>query len=116
MVAMVEARRDGWLLRDQVVLASVEVARTRRERRRGLAGRDNIDGVLLLPVRWIHTFGMRFPIDAIYLDDDFSVVRLSTIPPSRLAAPCWAARQVLEAPAGAIQEWELHVGDVVEIR
>ena len=58
----------GWLLRDGEVLASLEVADTRAARRRGLLGRDGIDGALLLaPARSVHTFGMRFPIDVAWL-------------------------------------------------
>ena len=52
-----------WLVRDGEVLASVEVAESRRDRRVGLRGRDGVDGVLRIRARSVHTVGMRFPID-----------------------------------------------------
>ena len=59
----------AWLVRDGTVLASVEVARSRAARRKGLLGRDGIDGALLLtPARSVHTLGMRFDIDVAFLD------------------------------------------------
>ena len=61
-----------WLLRDGEVLA---IARgggdTRSARRKGLLGRDGIDGALLLvPARSVHTIGMRFPLDVAWCDRD----------------------------------------------
>ena len=56
-----------WLLRDEQVLAALEVAEERRERMRGLLGRDGIDGALLLrPGKSVHSFGMRFPLDVAF--------------------------------------------------
>ena len=58
-----------WLVRGDDVLAAAEVAVTRKVRRRGLLGRDHIDGVLVLrPCRQVHTFGMQFPIDVAFCD------------------------------------------------
>lgn len=64
----------AWLLatgqRRGTVLASVEVAATRRARRRGLLGRAGIEGALLLaPARCVHTARMRFAIDVAYLTE-----------------------------------------------
>lgn len=113
---MATARRDGWLLRDGTVLASVEVASTRSERRRGLIGRDALDGVLVLPVRWVHTFGVRFAIDLAYLDADGDVVRTTTMSPNRIGRPCLRARSVIESPADSLRSWGVAPGDRLEIR
>ena len=57
-----------WLVRGDDVLASAEVAYA-QVRRRGLIGRDHLDGVLVLrPCRQVHTFGMQFPIDVAFCD------------------------------------------------
>ena len=56
-----------WLVRGDDVLAAAEVAVTRKVRRRGLIGRDHLDGVLVLrPCRQVHTFGLQFPIDVAF--------------------------------------------------
>ena len=106
-----------WLLRDDEVLASLEVADDFRSRLRGLLGRDGIDGVLLLrPARSVHTVGMRFPIDVAYCTSDLRVLRVVTMPRHRVGRPCAKAACVLEAEAGTFAHWELHVGDQLEIR
>lgn len=106
-----------WLVRDEEVLASVEVARGRSERARGLLGRDGIDGALLLsPCRSVHTIRMRFAIDVAFVDSDMRVVRTTRLAPNRLTRPCVAARAVIEAEAGSFASWDLAVGDELEIR
>lgn len=102
----------AWLLRDTTVLASVEVATSWRARTRGLLGRDRLDGVLLLrPARSVHSLGMRFAIDVAFCDADLTVLDTLTLARNRVTRPRWAARCVLEAPAGAFADWGLRVGD-----
>jgi uncharacterized membrane protein (UPF0127 family) len=94
---------------------SIEVASTRRARRRGLLGRDGIEGALLLtPARAVHTFGMRFDLDVAYLDADRRVLDVRRMRRNRLGLPRLRARSVLEAEAGTFARWGLRVGDVVE--
>ena len=106
-----------WLLRDDRVLASLEIASTRRDRRRGLLGRDGIEGALLIErTRSVHTLGMRFPIDVAHLDADGRVLRTCTMPRHRLGLPVLRACRVLEAEAGCFARWDLAPGQVLEIR
>ena len=106
-----------WLLRDDRVLASLEIASTRRERRRGLLGRDGIDGALLLEgTRSVHTLGMRFPIDVAHIGEDGEVLRTCTMRPNRVGLPVLRASSVLEAEAGCFARWELQPGQVLEVR
>lgn len=106
-----------WLVLDDRVLATLEVAGTHRARRTGLLGRDGIEGALLLrPARSVHTFGMRFPIDVAHVDGDLQVVRIATMAPNRLGLPVWRARGVIECEAGALAGWGVHVGDRLELR
>ena len=107
----------AWLLRDEVVLASLEVASTRAQRRRGLLGRDGLEGALLLrPCRAVHSIGMRFPIDVAWCDRDLVVQRVATLPRRRVTRPVLRARAVLEAEAGSFVRWGLQVGDRLEVR
>jgi len=106
------------LLRDGEVLAALEVATTRRDRRRGLLGRDGVDGALLLErTRTIHTIGMRFAIDVAYCrrgPGGLIVLDVRSMVPGRLGWPRWRARCVIEAEAGAFERWGMTVGDVLE--
>ena len=107
----------AWLLREGEVLASLEVAPTRRARARGLLGRDGIDGALMLsPCRAVHTLGMRFAIDVAYCDGNLKVLRVVTMPRHRLSLPVWRARSVIEAEAGAFARWNLRPGDQLEVK
>jgi uncharacterized membrane protein (UPF0127 family) len=93
----------------------VEVASTRRARRRGLLGRDGIDGALLLtPARSVHTIGMRFHLDVAYLSREGVVLEVARMARNRVGRPRLRARAVLEAEAGAFERLGLGVGDVVE--
>ena len=106
-----------WLVHEDKVLATVEVADSVGGRARGLLGRDGIEGAILLtPARSVHTFRMRFAIDVAYLDRDHTVLRVVTMAPNRIGMPVWRARSVIEAEAGSFERWGLHAGDPVEIR
>src|SRR5690349_19792774 len=104
-----------WLLRAGDVLASLEVAEDRRSRRKGLLGRDSVEGALLLvPARSVHSLGMRFPIDVAWLDGDLTVLRTARLDRNRMTRPVWRSHAVLEAEAGAFARWGLQVGDQLE--
>ena len=107
----------AWLVTNARVLASADTAATRRERRKGLLGRDGLEGAMVIaPCRWVHTIGMRFPIDVAFLDADGLVIRTVQMPRHRLGMPVVRARSVIEAEAGAFARWGVHVGDVIELR
>jgi hypothetical protein len=107
----------SWLVRDGEVLATVEVAATRRARRRGLLGRSGLEGALVLqPCRQVHTIGMRFPIDVAFVDGLGFIRRIATLPPYRLSRICMGAVMAIEAEAGAFARWDLRVGDQIEIK
>lgn len=83
-----------------------EVAETFCERARGLIGHRPLapgEGMLILRCNCIHTFFMRFPIDAVFLDKEDRVVRIvRNIQPWRFWVwGGWRARKVLETAASA---------------
>lgn len=107
----------AWLVSSGHVLASAEVAEGRRAAAKGLLGRDGVDGVYVIPrCRWVHTVGMRFPIDVAHLAADGTVLRTARMARWRVGRPVRHCRTVVEAEAGAFARWGLCVGDVVEIR
>jgi uncharacterized membrane protein (UPF0127 family) len=97
-----------------VVALEVDVAATRAERRRGLLGRDSLsptEGLLLAPCFAVHTVGMRFPIDVVFLDRDGKVVRVvPQLQPWRIAVSL-RARAVVELSAGTAAASHIQVGD-----
>lgn len=106
-----------WLAYGDRVVASLEVARTRPERRRGLLGRDDLTGALLIErCRCVHTIGMSFDIDVAFLDTHGCVIDVVTMPPGRIGRPRLAARSVVEAKAGAFERWGIAAGDTLDVR
>lgn len=108
----------AWLVtEDARVLASAEVADNRASRRKGLLGRDHLDGAIVLsPCRWVHTIGMQFPVDVAFLNSEGTVVKTMQMRRQRIGVPVWHARLIVEAEAGAFARWGLRVGDVVHVR
>ena len=107
----------AWLVSEGRVLASADVAAAPAERRRGLLRRDGIDGALVIdPCRWVHTVGMRFPVDVAFLDADGVVLKTVQISRHRLGSPGPRAWRVGEAGPGAFARWGVHVGMTLEIR
>ena len=107
----------AWLMSEARVLASVDVARGHRERAKGLLGRDSLDGAFAIPnCRWVHTVGMRFPIDVAFVDANDVVIKTVTMKRHRLGLPVTHACSVIEASAGAFERWGLQVGNPIEIR
>ena len=65
--------------RRTILGVDAEVAETFAERAKGLIGRDGLasgTGMLITKCNCIHTFFMRFPIDATFLDREGRVVKI----------------------------------------
>jgi uncharacterized membrane protein (UPF0127 family) len=106
-----------WLLRDDQVLAALEVATVRRDRMRGLLGREGIDGALMLqPGKSVHSVGMRFAIDVAFCDKQMVVLRTVRLRPNRLTRLSLRCHCIIEAEAGAFERWKLKPGDQLEVR
>lgn len=107
----------SWLVAEDRVLATLEVADTWSARLKGVIGRESLDGALLIrPACSVHTLGVRFPLDVAYCDGEMLVVDIVTMAPNRLGMLRPRSRAVVEAPKGSFERWELRVGDQLEIR
>lgn len=95
-------------------------ARTFLERARGLLGRRSLaegDGLWISPCSCVHTLGMSFPIDVLFLDGNGRVLGLySNLQRTRITRFFSKAAGALELPAGTIQRTDTARGDLVEFR
>lgn len=106
-----------WLVSQGRVLASARRTTTRAARRRGLIGVDSIDEALVLePCNWVHTVGMRTPIDVVYVQSDNVVIATARMRPWRVGPVTRRARFVIEAAPGTVERWNIKPGDTIEIR
>jgi uncharacterized protein len=98
------------------VALDVDIAATRAARRRGLLGRDSLaptEGLMLAPCKAVHTVGMRFPIDVVFIDGDGKAVRVvRELAPWRIAMSA-RARAVIELAAGTAKASDIQVGDML---
>ena len=94
-------------------------ANTVLKRMVGLLSRKNLapgEGLLIDRCYGIHTFGMRFAIDVLFLDKELRVIRaVPALPPFRVCVVKHAV-YVLELPAGAIARTQTAAGDQIQIQ
>lgn len=95
------------------------VATTWWTRLRGLLGHAPLkpgEGLLLRNEKAIHSVGMSFPIDVLFLDQTGQVVHLiDTMPASRFSPFVARAADVLEMPAGIIAQTGTALGDQIDL-
>jgi uncharacterized protein len=97
-----------------VVATDVELADTRAARRKGLLGRDHLDSsaaLVLSPCFMVHTIGMRFPIDVVFVDRAGVVVKMARHLGPGTMAMSLHARIVIELAGGRLKACEIRVGD-----
>jgi len=108
------------LTRDRILVAKGWVATSLLARLRGLIGHEPLnagEGLLIKPCQGIHTFGLGFPIDALYVDRNGQVLRAAVeIRPNRVGPIALGAGAVIELPAGVIAATGTRIGDQLAIR
>jgi uncharacterized membrane protein (UPF0127 family) len=107
-------RQGGGLVCERCLLAETPLTRLK-----GLLGRRELqrgEGLLLRPASSIHTFFMRFPIDAVWVDRDLNVLQISPeVAPWRTAA-CRGAKGVIELASGEAERRGIQPGDRLALR
>lgn len=97
-----------------VVCDSCLIADSAWLRTKGLLGRRELpagEGILLRPASSIHMAFMRFPIDAVFLARDLTVLKVvRDLAPWRMASR-FRAHAVLELPAGTCERTGVREGD-----
>lgn len=98
-----------------VLASKIERAVTVKARLIGLLGRDAFpagEALVLEPCSSIHTFFMRFPIDAAFLSDDGRVLKTyQSMKPWRATRIHPSAALVVELPAGTLARTGTREGD-----
>jgi uncharacterized membrane protein (UPF0127 family) len=120
VVALASARlRAQNRTRNAPLVINGTVATSWWARLRGLLGHAPLrpgEGLLLRGEKAIHTIGMTFAIDVLFLDHTGHVVHLiPAMPPLRTSPFVARARDVLELPAGIIAQTQTSLGDQIEL-
>ncbi len=114
-------REDGTPLAD-MAFATEDVS----ERITGWFGRLELgsgEGLLIAPCGSVHTLGMHFDLDLVFLGADLRVLKvLHGVKPNRMAFAPWRMlvaswrSQALELPAGSARRAGLKAGEVLSIK
>jgi len=111
---VVENNASGDVLADNAVLVTGIL-----ERMKGLLGRKTLDrgeGMVISPCNSIHTFFMRFSIDAIFYGPDGKVVAaIQHLKPFRATRIYPGVKGVVELPAGTLDTTPANPGDILSI-
>ena len=105
--------------RKTVLADAVEMADTSAKRRTGLLKHTSLepgDGLWIAPCEAVHSFGMKFAIDVLYLDRKHKIKKVRPDMVPRRISGCLTARSVLELPAGTIARTGTQAGDQLEIK
>ncbi|GAA3968919.1 DUF192 domain-containing protein [Allohahella marinimesophila] len=89
------------------------------QRLRGLLGRKRLDvrqGLLLEECNAVHTIGMRFAIDVIFLSADFRILAMHSHVGAFRFRRCPKAAHTLELAAGQAAGLQWTVGDALALR
>ena len=104
----------------QVLSDNCRLANNFLKRAIGLLGRSSLrpgEGLLFDNCHGIHTIGMRFTIDVLFMDKSLRVMRLTKrLRPFRVGPAVANATYVLELPAGLLDQTHTEVGDQVQLR
>lgn len=106
------------LTRQTTVADRAILANTSATRRTGLLKHESLqdgEGLLIVPCEGVHTFGMKFPIDVLYLNKKRVVLKIKPEMPRRRMSFCLSAHSVLELPAGMAARTGTVVGDQLEV-
>jgi len=102
---------------DRVIADKVGVAATRATRAVGLLARSGLEpgeGLWIVPSRGVHTWGMRFTIDVVALDEAGTVIDcVSILRPWRMRLPRKGTAGVLELPAGTLEASRTGMGHTI---
>jgi uncharacterized protein len=103
----------------EILVPELLIAVRAWSRMRGLLGRSGLaqgTGMLLDPCGSIHTIGMQFSLDVIFLDRDDRIVRvIQALHPNRFALGGPGARCAVELESGWFDMSRIEVGQQLEL-
>lgn len=89
------------------------------ERLKGLIGTSGLgpgEGLFIPKCQGIHTFGMAYAIDVVFVDKENRVVHTEEkLEPNRVGPTIWKASGVLELAAGTLCNKIIHKGDQLKL-
>lgn len=106
------------ITKDSTLANSAALANTFFGRLKGLLGTKSLPygaGLIIKPCYSIHTFGMAYSIDVLFVDKNNCILKIvANLKPGKTAA-CKGSAYVVELPAGTVCKNNAAVGDKIII-
>lgn len=103
--------------KDTFLADRADIADTSKLRKTGLLRHKRLDageGLWITPCEAVHTIGMKFSIDVLFLNKKRKVLKIRGDMPRWRMAACLRAHSVLELPSGTAQATNTTPGDQLE--
>ena len=105
------------LTRNRILAESADIADTSAKRRTGLLKHSSLEpgeGLWIAPSEGVHTFGMKFAIDVVFLNKKKKILKVRPNMVRGRIALSLLAHSVLELPAGTLEKTGTTAGDQLE--
>jgi uncharacterized membrane protein (UPF0127 family) len=103
--------------RNHILADRADIADTSATRNRGLLKHTGLapgEGLWIVPTQGVHTFGMNFTIDVLYLNRARKVLKIRPSMVKSRISLCLSAHSVLELPDGTLAKTGTQAGDQLE--
>ena len=103
--------------RNTLLADRADIADTSRKRKTGLLKHTQLDageGLWIAPCEAVHTIGMKFAIDVLFLDRKRRVLKIRSDMRQWRMSACLRAHSVLELPSGTAAATQTVAGDQLE--
>src|ERR1700677_5319142 len=103
--------------RDTMLADRALIADSSKTRNIGLLKHERLErgeGLWIAPCEGVHTFGMKFPIDVVFLNRKKKILKIRPNMVKRRISFSILAHSVLELPAGTLEKTQTAAGDQLE--
>ena len=105
--------------KNTILAEDVVLAKTPFRRIKGLLGRKVFlpgQALILEPCNSVHTFFMRFPIDILFVDKNYKIIKvLLKLNPNKISRIYWHSSRVIELPVGRLNLTDTQVQDQLQL-
>lgn len=104
---------------DSIISKNMKVADSYFKRLKGLMFTKEFpeeNSLQLIPCNQIHTFFMKYMIDALYLDKNNNIIFIDeNLKPGKVGKRIKKALSVIELPSGNVKKFNIKIGDLIII-
>jgi len=106
-----------WLLLEEKVLSSITTPKQSHHLSQITHDEDELEETeLVMSAKLVHTFRKVRPIDVIFLDESFRILKMKTSASTCIKFSPLRTKAIIKTRKGNASRWGIHVGDLLEVR